>query len=251
MRPSMSKFDADDRNLEVAKSFNRPGPVKLNRPLIKCLEDLGIPDSVFLDLQADAKATIRAASQQTIAATNLLADYGLGQSFRLEPLLLNLSKHLRLSHAQMPLFLQQAITCAMNHALRELKYHTRIPVSNAYTLVGIADEFDWLEEGQIYAAVKGPPDFALKHLEGTVCISRSPVAHIGDVRLAHAVGKAPAHLEATLKPLNNVVIFSVKGQRPLPSMLGGGDLDGQARLHASPQLMMVQATNTCSFSTTG
>jgi RNA-dependent RNA polymerase len=44
--------------------------------------------------------------------------------------------------------------------------------------------------------------------------------------MVRAVGKLPDHAPAALKNLTNCVVFNCKGQRSLPSMLGGGDLDG-------------------------
>lgn len=63
-------------------------------------------------------------------------------------------------------------------------------------------------------------------LEGTVLISRPPTIHPGDVQLVRAVGRPPAGLEE-LASLTNVVVMSVKGERPLSNCLGGGDLDGE------------------------
>lgn len=54
-------------------------------------------------------------------------------------------------------------------------------------------------------------------------ITRSPALHPGDVQCVTAVD-VPA--DSPLQALHNVVIFSSKGQRDLPSQLSGGDLDG-------------------------
>jgi RNA-dependent RNA polymerase len=56
-------------------------------------------------------------------------------------------------------------------------------------------------------------------------ISRSPTTHPGDVRMVRAVGK-PDNAPPGLISLKNCVAFACKGHRPLPSMLAGGDLDG-------------------------
>lgn len=51
-RDSMDKFDAPDLlEFEVCKAFSRPATCYLNRPLIKILEDLGVPARAFLHLQ--------------------------------------------------------------------------------------------------------------------------------------------------------------------------------------------------------
>jgi hypothetical protein len=56
-------------------------------------------------------------------------------------------------------------------------------------------------------------------------ISRSPTVHPGDARMVRAIGK-PENAPSGLTSLTNCVVFSCKGTRPLPSMLAGGDLDG-------------------------
>jgi len=47
--------------------------------------------------------------------------------------------------------------------------------------------------------------------------------HPGDVQVVNAVN-VPEH--SPLKQLRNVVVFSQHGARDIPSMLSGGDLDG-------------------------
>jgi len=59
-----------------------------------------------------------------------------------------------------------------------------------------------------------------------VLISRSPVIHPGDVQVVRAIGRPPPDSPFAKESLVNTVVFSVNGTRPLPSYLGGGDLDG-------------------------
>ncbi|KAG8945824.1 hypothetical protein FRC04_012271 [Tulasnella sp. 424] len=63
-------------------------------------------------------------------------------------------------------------------------------------------------------------------LEGPILICRSPTIHPGDVQLVQAIGKPKPGSPYDIENLPNTVVFSVKGRRPLPSCLGGGDLDG-------------------------
>lgn len=51
-------------------------------------------------------------------------------------------------------------------------------------------------------------------------ITRNPATHPGDVRIMVGVDRPE------LRHLNNVVVFSSKGQRPACNMMAGGDLDG-------------------------
>ena len=84
------------------------------------------------------------------------------------------------------------------------------------------DETDFLQENEIYCLIQrdtGPP----LSLIGNIVITRSPALHPGDVQCVTAVN-VPA--DSPLQALHNVVVFSSKGDRDLPSQLSGGDLDG-------------------------
>jgi len=53
LRPSMIKFEGStSMDIELCGSNLRPLPMYLNRQVIKILEDIGVKDSWFLDLQA-------------------------------------------------------------------------------------------------------------------------------------------------------------------------------------------------------
>ena len=56
---------------------------------------------------------------------------------------------------------------------------------------------------------------------GPVLLLRSPCNSLGDIQRAHAVKG-----EKRFRSLKHAVVFSTKGDRPLPDMLAGGDCDG-------------------------
>jgi hypothetical protein len=84
----------------------------------------------------------------------------------------------------------------------------------------VSDEWGCLKEGEIYATVHDARTSRYEAIEGQVLITRSPQIHVGDIQFVKAVRRPE------LAHLTNVVVFSCEGQRSLPSMLGGGDLDG-------------------------
>ncbi|KAI7852474.1 RNA dependent RNA polymerase-domain-containing protein [Circinella umbellata] len=110
--------------------------------------------------------------------------------------------------------------------LRDIKEKARIHVPKGAFLLGMLDETDSLEEGEIYVRIsdtttsnssssrRKPP------IVGPCVIFRNPCFHPGDVRTVMAVDYPK------LRHLYDVVVFSAKGFRDLPSMLSGGDLDG-------------------------
>lgn len=93
--------------------------------------------------------------------------------------------------------------------------------------------------GEVYATIYDERNNIWQPVEGRVAITRSPQIHPGDIQLVNAVRRPQ------LVHLRNVVVFSCRsvvvksftmemltdplhhrGERSLPSMLGGGDLDG-------------------------
>ncbi|KIK69614.1 hypothetical protein GYMLUDRAFT_212277 [Collybiopsis luxurians FD-317 M1] len=226
VRPSMRKFTTPLTNsIEIAQFFDRPLKLCLNRPLVMLLEDLGIPYETFKHLQDRAIQQTLEATENLDAAARLLETFGLGNSFRLVPILLGLCRLGVDNLIQSETFHRSMLEYAIHHILRELKHHTRIPVEGAWNLVGVADVHGYLRNKEIFACVK-PPNGPIQYLEGDVLITRSPVIHPGDVQLVRAIGEPPPGSCFDHEPLINTVVFPIKGTRPLPSMLGGGDLDG-------------------------
>jgi RNA-dependent RNA polymerase len=154
-RPSMSKFTAPDLTVEIAQAFDRPISMNLNRPLIMLLETLGVPLEPIMQLQRDAVRQTVASSKSAESAAELLQPHGLGTAFHMPSILLNLHKldvHLESTRqdGEFISFLKRVLKFAVNHVLRDLKYKSRIPVPNAWTLVGVADEYGYLQPDEIY-----------------------------------------------------------------------------------------------------
>ncbi|KIJ68271.1 hypothetical protein HYDPIDRAFT_81362 [Hydnomerulius pinastri MD-312] len=225
IRKSMIKFEAPKSQLlDIAHSFYKPGKFFLNRPLITILECLGVPYETFQKFQTKAVEDVWKAAESFERAGHLLEVHGLGTGFRLSYVLSNLQK-LGVTAVQ-DAFYRKMLVHAVHHILRELKYRARIPLPGAYTLVGVADIHNTLEEGEIYACIRHPNKLSVKYLEGPVLITRSPMINPGDVQVVKAVGRPLPSTPYDIDPLYNTVVFSVKGSRPLCSYLGGGDLDG-------------------------
>jgi RNA-dependent RNA polymerase len=226
LRPSMIKFDAPRQNvIEIARAFDRPTLYFLNRPLIMLLEGLGVQYSVFERYQDAAIAEVQKARQNVRGAAGLLETFGLGTSFRMASVLHGLAR-LGIDSLAGDEFYERVLEFAVNHILREIKNRARIPVPEGWTLVGVIDEHSQLEEGEIYACIKPLDSKSYIFLEGPILVSRSPTIHPGDVQIAHAIGRPKLGSAFAHEPLPNTVVFSMQGQRPLPSCLGGGDLDG-------------------------
>ena len=210
LRPSMIKFEApESRQLEIAKVFDKPGKYYLNRPLIMILEALGIKYDVFKYFQDQAVFEAQDSVTSLSKAGRLLEVHGLGNSFRLTSVMLNLHK----LGIQLPedYFYQLMMEFAVNHVLRDLKQRARIPIPGAWTLVGVADVHGFLQKDQIFACIKDSYMHEPIYLEGPTVISRSPTIHPGDVRVAHAIGRPPPGSCFEKEKLPNTVVFAIRG----------------------------------------
>jgi len=213
LRPSMIKFEApNSREIEIARAFDRPGPYFLNRPLIMLLEDLGVPFPVFKKYQDMAVLETTKATESLKQAATMLENFGLGSSYRLPSVLLSLDKLGILNLPNDP-FYEKMLEYAINHILRQLKNHARIPVPKAWTLVGVADIHGYLKPNEIFACVK-PINSKVIYLEGPVLISRSPTIHPGDVMVVNAIGSPlrDSNCPFVREPLSNTVVFSIFGK---------------------------------------
>ncbi|KAF8686499.1 RdRP protein [Rhizoctonia solani] len=243
LRPSMIKFDAEhELSLEIARAFTTFSPCFLNRPLIVLLWSGGVEDEVFVKLMKDSLArttsdmsTLDGVAQQ-LYANQLGAPFHLASTFR------------RLSRLNIALDLPEFRTSGIHkllnatlfHIKRDLKHKARIKVPDSYTLVGVCDEDDYLRPRQIYACIQhvdhnsGMAD--VRYLEGRYLVTRSPVIHPGDAQVVWAIGKPPTDspFYGEGNNLPNIVVFSTRGVRSIPSMLGGGDLELIPRYRYSP-----------------
>ncbi|KAJ7037508.1 RdRP-domain-containing protein [Mycena alexandri] len=228
-RPSQTKFEAANiRTLDIAATSSRPILAYLNRPLIALLEYHGTQPAAFVALQKLAIEEVQRIKNSLLQASKIFSQHGFGASFRLPSLFNNLYYQLKFEIGDWSVpdafchqLIKTSLAYATTHVLREIKHRAHILIPGSYTLIGVSDEWDCLEEGEIFATVvpdnRAGVDLAIT---GRVLITRSPQIHPGDVQFVRAVRRPQ------LEHLRNVVVFSCKGSRSLPSKLGGGDLDG-------------------------
>lgn len=120
LRKSMIKFEATDNNIEICGAGLRPLPMYLNRQLIKLLEDLGVSDKAFLDLQAAAVENLRSTTESPVNAANFLQRNYIGKAARLPWLIRKLwDLDIRFDDDE---FLRNTLELAILIQLRELKH---------------------------------------------------------------------------------------------------------------------------------
>ncbi|KAF8267893.1 RdRP-domain-containing protein [Lactarius quietus] len=248
LRKSQCKFpvlDDEEAEFEIARAFDCPNRVHLNRPAVMALEDLGVKKEAFIDLLDVEKAKIYMSSDSLENFTKELRDHGMGSQYHLVSILERLNS-LGLDFrngvnktAIGRLFFESLIRYTMNHSLREVKFKARIPVPQSFQLVGVADEgrayineglkeedVYTLKPGMIYACVQESAQEDPIFLKGACLISRGLVIHPGDVQRVYAVGEPPKDKICFFRGLKNVVVLPAVGDRSLASCLAGGDLDG-------------------------
>jgi hypothetical protein len=235
----MWKFDAHEAgDIEICGMADKPLQLFLNRPLIKILEDLGVPEESFIALQDAAVSQLKEAVDHALSAADFLERERIAEAMDVPDLIRNMHE-IGIDGLE-DVFLQTAVEAATKLHMRDLKYRGRIPVEKGVKLFGIMDETGYLKEDEIYCAIQTPKGYreVLGDPKGTgfrakALISRSPSMHPGDVQLVYVVDVPP---DSPLNSLHNVVVFSQHGLRDLPSKLAGG---GMMNIHVVCQTVML------------
>ncbi|KAF8604246.1 RdRP-domain-containing protein [Ceratobasidium sp. AG-I] len=236
LRPSMTKFQApNELTLEIARAFETPTPCLLNRPLVMLLSTGGVEASAFRNILSEALDDAVSGLSTFTNASQQLRSKRLGRPFRLAETfdkLSNLGLELSQGGIRTAMGLEKILNSSLYHIKLGIKHKARIPVPGSYTLVGVCDEDKYLLPKQIYACVqefdRKNGQINIKYLSGKMLVTRSPVIHPGDAQILYAIGKPPedSPFAGEGNHLPNCVVFSSLGRRPVPNMLGGGDLDG-------------------------
>lgn len=226
LRESMTKFDCDHYDIEVV-GYSKRLPLYLNRQIIMLLSGHGVPDWVFLSLQRKILRQLDEAmgpeGQQ--AALALFQTNTIDRGHRMESADTGIG---------MASFFRAGLTCGsceflfnMMYAYRlrtigEIMSRGRIPMgaSSGLCAIGVVDELGVLGPREVFCQFKHPSDGKIRVVEGPVTVGRSPCHHPGDIQPLDAVR------HPQLMHLVDVIVFPKKGERPIPSMLSGGDLDG-------------------------
>lgn len=226
-RESMEKFPSNDvENLEICDAASRPLKLVLNRQMIKIMEDLGVDSDFFLQLQKKEVDRLRAVTADAYNTGTFLHLQGVGSTFFFPGFIKSLENY-GIDYRR-DSFLRAIVESTVLQELRLLKHKARIPVPEGATLFGIMDETGFLREGEVYVCYdtyKRPGKSPIKNSlrDGPVLVTRSPALHPGDIQYVNMRTPPPGH---PLRNLRNCIAFSQRGHRDLPSMLSGGDLDG-------------------------
>lgn len=235
IRPSQFKFDCESSELEVIRVSEFWQPY-LNRQLILVLSDLGVPDKVFLRKQDECiKALNLALTDDSVALRELRENIDSNR------MTLNIAIMVEdgFRRTKEP-FVTSLLRLWRAWTLKYLKEKAKIPISQGAFVLGVVDETQTLR-GHVEDLHPGPdasqeekekslPEIFIQYtdehtgkcniVEGLCILARNPSLHAGDIRVVKAINVPSLH------HLRDVVVMPARGDRDLPSMCSGGDLDG-------------------------
>ncbi|KAG8193801.1 hypothetical protein JTE90_029535 [Oedothorax gibbosus] len=220
-RYSMKKFDSPENiKLEIAKTSS-PIPLKLNRPFITILNDMGVRHRTFLKLQEEMLKDLTDMLFDEKKATAFLTCHTPNQLFNYKDLSCS-----RIYLTTEPFF-RSLLLALHRHHIEKLKNKANIPIdpSQGRNMLGVLDETGRLEEGEVFVQYTKDISFGettrdTEILERTVLVTKNPCLLPGDVRKFKAVNIPE------LRHIVDCIVFPQKGQRPLQNKMAGSDLDG-------------------------
>lgn len=228
LRPSMRKFESPHRALEVLNVAEYI-PGYMNRQVILILSGLGVSDEAFDRLQ-DEQLTYLARmlldQPQTISAI---------QTFVRAEFVRKMSFSAPLSYSSEPFF-RDILLSVYKKQLSDLLTKSRIFNPRGRILMGTVDETGTLAADEVFIQCSRqsrdlPDDESgveasgvngeMFVVVGKVAVAKNPCMHPGDIRVLKAVRNFK--LEACRW---DVIVFPSVGERPIPDMCSGSDLDG-------------------------
>ena len=233
IRRSQQKFVATYNGLEIIR-WSRFSSATLNRQTITILSSLGVPDEVFLKMLTEQVASYQSAMTDKALAQSLLSKYVDDNQMTI-----NIATMINNGFmTQREPFVLSLLHLWRSWSIKLLKEKAKIIVEAGAFLLGCVDETGSLRgytkpsvaPGELFSKEDLPQIFVqipsrddsnrYNVVEGVCLVGRNPSLHPGDLRVVEAVN-IPA-----LYHLRNVIVFSQIGERDVPNMCSGGDLDG-------------------------
>lgn len=224
IRASQYKFAAAHEGLEIIRCSTF-SCADLNRQLITVLSCLGVKEAVFLKKVRQQIRDISEAVEQPKKAVDLLRRRIDQNQMTLQIATIIVDGFLE---ARDP-FAHSILDLWRSWSLKRLKEKARIEVDDGAFVLGCTDESRELI-GSFANSTRLPQIFLqvsdlenpgkYKIIQGICIVARNPSLQPGDIRVVEAVDLNSLH------HLKNVVVFPQTGDRDLPSMCSGGDLDG-------------------------
>lgn len=240
---SQRKFESEHKGLEIIRC-SQFSTASLNRQLIIVMSGLGVEDEVFKTRLANMLSDYEEALVNPRKALEMLTAH-------IDPnmMTIEIAKLVREGFfSEKEPFVMSIMHLWRAWTSKYLKEKARIMINDGAFILGVVDEtaqlkgynrkaFQNEDLPEIFIQVSDPgqnirlasSDSKVKSIEGEngnriivgkCIIARNPSLHPGDVRVVNAVDVA------SLRHHVDVVVFPQTGDRDVPSMLSGGDLDG-------------------------
>lgn len=234
VRESQKKFESDSKGLEIIR-WARYATATLNLQTILILECLGVPIRSFTTLLDQQLRQYELAMRDNDVAIEMLERFR-DEQHNHSCLADLLRADFKTETFQEP-FVVNVINLWQSWSIKSLKEKARIHVPKSAFVLGCVDETGTLRghsfdtEGskekdvhqlpQIFLQISDPKKYNKTFIiRGPCVVGRNPSLHPGDIRVVEAVDCKALH------HLTDVVVFPSTGDRPVPNMLSGGDLDG-------------------------
>lgn len=233
IRRSQQKFVATYNGLEIIR-WSRFSSATLNRQTITILSSLGVPDEVFLGMLTDQLNNYQSAMTDNALAQSLLSKY-----IDDNHMTINIATMINNGFmTEREPFVLSLLHLWRSWSIKLLKEKAKIIVEDGAFLLGCVDETKSLRGYNIPTIPPGeaftrdnlaqifvqiPSKHDANHynvIEGICLVGRNPSLHPGDLRVVEAVNISALH------HLRDVIVFPQTGERDVPSMCSGGDLDG-------------------------
>lgn len=245
LRPSMVKFEAPYRHLEVI-SIGKHVPYYLNRHVLLLLGVHQVPDETFLRMQQVMLDNLNDMLSEGKKAAEMLPRLS-GPDSSLRSTLVHMIS-CGLSPHNEP-FLFSCAHAVRSHHLMQLRKKSRVFVKKGAVLIGGLDETGQLPEGCVFVQLRPSgvapdvdpriKDNAFQVLTGPVMVTKHPVMHPGDVRMLLAVDVPE------LRGHKNMILFSQHGSRPETDKMSGSDLDGDQFAVTWDERLFLNEWNSC------
>ena len=236
IRPSQRKFEIPNQPpvLDICR-ISQLSTAYLNMQLILVLSTLGVEDGIFLDKMDEMLKDLSTAMEDKQKAVELLQ-----RNIDFNQMTIQLAQMIfdGFMETQDP-FMMSCLCLWRAWSIKYLKEKARIYVEQGAFVLGCVDETATLKGHfndapntetspkdkaslpEIFLRIESPPASGKWTVITGVCIiARNPSLHPGDVRVVHAVDKPE------LYHYRNCVVTPRTGDRDIPNMCSGGDLDG-------------------------
>lgn len=233
IRKSQQKFTATYNGLEIIR-WSRFSCATLNRQTITILSSLGVPDEVFVKMLVE-----QLGNYQSAMTDNALAQAMLSKYIDDNQMTINIATMINNGFmTEREPFVLSLLHLWRSWSIKLLKEKAKIMVEDGAFLLGCVDETGSLrgyrkptvsrgefltkeDLPQIFVQIPSKDDpYRYNVVQGICLVGRNPSLHPGDLRVVEAVNIPALH------HLRDVIVFPQTGERDVPSMCSGGDLDG-------------------------